>query len=159
MCEQTSCPLAAFARGLASGHLWGAQTLTRWGLPADGGLDSGGQASSAWRAGADPFAGASQERPELRFLPRAGGRACGGQPLAGLPAVQASTEVPATVLLSTRLAWRSHLEQLLPDGQSRQPADWPAPARTQGCGAALQPRTVGEQGRPGVSRGPVSAEL
>ena len=90
-------------------------------------------------------------------LPAAGGWVCGGQPPAGLPAVQASTEVLATVLLSTRLAWRSHPEQLLPEGQSRQPADWPAPARTQGCRAALQPRTAGERGRPGVSHGLVSA--
>lgn len=72
--------------------------------------------------------------------------------MAGLLAVQASTKVRARVLLPTCLAWRSHLERLLPDGQSRQPADWLAPAQTQGCGGLP---TAQDRGRARAPRRPL----
>lgn len=72
--------------------------------------------------------------------------------MAGLLAVQASTKVRARVLLPTCLAWRSHLELLLPDGQSRQPADWLAPAQTQGCGGLP---TAQDRGRARAPRRPL----
>lgn len=87
------------------------------------------------------------------------GWVCGGQPPAGLLAVQASAEVRARVLLPTYLAWQSHLEWLLSDGQSWQPADWPALGQTRRSGGCPTAQDHGRVRHPGTSYGLVWGAL